>query len=96
MFIAFLLEGLGIYALILFANSPILFVLFSLGIFRLGRNFCAVPSNLHRHLWQEIRNRELRYALYGQEWPLCWSRWPTCLLLQREADRRLCRHRRSA
>jgi hypothetical protein len=47
-------------------QSDIVRAVFRTGILRLGRDFCVVPGNLHRHLRQEIRNRELRHALYGQ------------------------------
>src|SRR6266516_1679697 len=35
-------------------------------VLRLGRDLFAVPGDLHRHLRQEIRDHELRHALYGQ------------------------------
>jgi MFS transporter, OFA family, oxalate/formate antiporter len=45
MFIAFLLEGIGIYALMLFANSPMLFVLLSgLVFFAWGEIFALFPA----------------------------------------------------
>src|SRR5262249_13843520 len=34
------------------------------GVPRLGPDLRAVPCNLHRPLWQEVRDRQLRHALY--------------------------------
>ena len=36
------------------------------GLPRLGRDFCAVPGDLHRHLRQEVRGHQLRHALHRQ------------------------------
>jgi hypothetical protein len=33
---------------------------------RLGRDLFALSSDLHRHLWQEVRDDELRHALYSE------------------------------
>ena len=33
---------------------------------RLGRDLFALSSDLHRHLWQEVRDDELRHAVYGE------------------------------
>jgi OFA family oxalate/formate antiporter-like MFS transporter len=61
MFIAFLLEGLGIYALILFASSPILFVLFSgLVYFAWGEIFALFPATC-----TDIYGRKFATANYG-------------------------------
>jgi len=61
MFIAFLLEGLGIYALIQFANNPILFVLFSgLVFFAWGEIFALFPATC-----TDIYGRKFATANYG-------------------------------
>jgi OFA family oxalate/formate antiporter-like MFS transporter len=61
MFIAFLLEGLGIYALIMFASSPILFVLFSgLVYFAWGEIFALFPATC-----TDIYGRKFATANYG-------------------------------
>jgi MFS transporter, OFA family, oxalate/formate antiporter len=61
MFIAFLLEGLSIYALIQFASSPILFVLFSgLVFFAWGEIFALFPATC-----TDIYGRKFATANYG-------------------------------
>jgi MFS transporter, OFA family, oxalate/formate antiporter len=61
MFIAFLLEGIGIYALFLFANSPILFVLLSgLVYFAWGEIFALFPATC-----TDIFGRKFATANYG-------------------------------
>jgi MFS transporter, OFA family, oxalate/formate antiporter len=61
MFIAFLLEGFGIYALIQFANSPVLFVLFSgLVFFAWGEIFALFPATC-----TDIYGRKFATANYG-------------------------------
>ena len=67
MFIAFFLEGIGICALLYFAQQsgdvrdPV-----RSGVLRLGRDLLAVPGDLHRHLWPQIRDHELRHAVHRQ------------------------------
>ena len=84
MFIAFLLEGLGIYALILFANSPILFVLFSLVYFAWGEIFALFPATC-----TDIYGRKFATANYGMLYTARSGRSAgpagQRLLLQREA-----------
>jgi OFA family oxalate/formate antiporter-like MFS transporter len=61
MFIAFFLEGIGIYALLLFANSPILFVLLSgLVYFAWGEIFALFPATC-----TDIYGRKFATANYG-------------------------------
>ena len=61
MFIAFLLEGIGIYALFLFANSPMLFVLFSgLVYFAWGEIFALFPATC-----TDIYGRKFATANFG-------------------------------
>jgi MFS transporter, OFA family, oxalate/formate antiporter len=61
MFIAFLMEGIGIYALFLFASSPILFVLFSgLVYFAWGEIFALFPATC-----TDIYGRRFATANYG-------------------------------
>ena len=61
MFIAFLLEGIGIYALFLFANSPMLFVLLSgLVYFAWGEIFALFPATC-----TDIFGRKFATANYG-------------------------------
>ncbi len=61
MFIAFFLEGIGIYALFLFANSPILFVLLSgLVYFAWGEIFALFPAAC-----TDIYGRKFATANYG-------------------------------
>jgi len=61
MFIAFLLEGIGIYALLLFANSPILFVLLSgLVFFAWGEIFALFPATC-----TDIYGRKFATTNYG-------------------------------
>ena len=67
MFIAFFVEGLGIYALLYFADNPVLFVILSgMVFFAWGEIYSLFSSDLHRHLRQEVRDDELRHALYGE------------------------------
>ena len=59
MFIAFFVEGLGIYALLYFADNPVLFVILSgMVFFAWGEIYSLFSSDLHRHLWQEVRDDE--------------------------------------
>jgi MFS transporter, OFA family, oxalate/formate antiporter len=61
MFIAFLLEGIGIFALGLFAHSPVLFVLFSgLVFFAWGEIFALFPATC-----TDIYGRKFATANYG-------------------------------
>ena len=61
MFIAFFLEGIGIYALLLFANSPMLFVLLSgLVYFAWGEIFALFPATC-----TDIYGRKFATANYG-------------------------------
>ncbi|MGA7388648.1 MAG: oxalate/formate MFS antiporter [Pseudolabrys sp.] len=61
MFIAFFLEGIGIYALLLFANSPMLFVLLSgLVYFAWGEIFALFPATC-----TDIYGRNFATANYG-------------------------------
>ncbi len=61
MFIAFLLEGIGIYALVLCANSPTLFVLLSgLVFFAWGEIFALFPATC-----TDIYGRKFATANYG-------------------------------
>jgi OFA family oxalate/formate antiporter-like MFS transporter len=61
MFIAFLLEGIGIFALGLFANSPVLFVLLSgLVFFAWGEIFALFPATC-----TDIYGRKFATANYG-------------------------------
>ena len=61
MFIAFLLEGLGIYALVLCAHSPMLFVLLSgLVFFAWGEIFALFPATC-----TDIYGRKFATANYG-------------------------------
>ena len=61
MFIAFLLEGIGIYALLLFANSPMLFVLLSgLVFFAWGEIFALFPATC-----TDIYGRKFATTNYG-------------------------------
>ena len=80
MFIAFLLEGIGIYALLYFGTDPVMFVILSgAGVLRVGRDLLAVPGDLHRPLRAEIRNHELRNALHGERHGgAAGAAWPTC------------------
>jgi MFS transporter, OFA family, oxalate/formate antiporter len=96
MFIAFLLEGLGIYALILsvrycsccfqdWYTSP------GARFLRCSRQ--PAPTSTAGNSQPRITACSIR----PREWPLCWCRWPTCLLPQPEAGPRSLRwHRRSA
>lgn len=47
MFIAFLLEGIGVWALYVYGQNPLGFVLLS-GFLRLGRDLQPLSSDLHR------------------------------------------------
>lgn len=61
MFIAFLLEGISIYAMLLFANSPILFVLLSgLVYFAWGEIFALFPATC-----TDIYGRKFASTNYG-------------------------------
>ena len=61
MFIAFFLEGIGIYTLLLFANSPMLFVLLSgLVYFAWGEIFALFPATC-----TDIYGRNFATANYG-------------------------------
>jgi OFA family oxalate/formate antiporter-like MFS transporter len=61
MFIAFALEGIGIYALIAFAGDPLLFVLFSgLVYFAWGEIFALFPATC-----TDIYGRKFATANYG-------------------------------
>ena len=67
MFIAFLLEGIGIYALLLFAANPVWFVFaIGRGVLRLGGDLLVVPGDLHRLVRTPIRHHELRHALHRE------------------------------
>ena len=67
MFIAFMLEGIGIYALLHFATDPLLFVILSgVVFFAWGEIYIAVPGDMHRHLWPQIRHHELRLVVHGE------------------------------
>ena len=66
MFIAFFVEGLGIYAFLLRGQSGPVRGPVGHGVLRLGRDLFALSSDLHRHIWQEIRDNELWHALYGE------------------------------
>jgi MFS family permease len=61
MFIAFTLEGIGIYALFMFASDPVLFVLFSgLVYFAWGEIFALFPATC-----TDIYGRKFATANYG-------------------------------
>jgi OFA family oxalate/formate antiporter-like MFS transporter len=61
MFIAFALEGIGIYALLLFASNPVLFVMFSgLVYFAWGQIFALFPATC-----TDIYGRKFATANYG-------------------------------
>ena len=69
MFIAFLIEGVGIYALLLLAGNPIWFVILSgLVFFAWGEIYSLFPGDLHRSLREEVRDYELRDALHRQRY----------------------------
>ena len=71
MFIAFVLEGIGIYALLLLAGNPVWFVVLSGVVFvRLGRNLLVVSSDLRRHFWKTIRHHELRFVFTRRKAPV--------------------------
>ena len=66
MFIAFVLEGIGIYALLLLAENPVWFVVLSGVVFFAWGEIYRCFRDLHRHLWKTIRHHELRAALHGE------------------------------
>ena len=70
MFIAFGMEGVGIWALyMLRPRSGLVRDPFGLRVLRLGRDLFAVPVDLHRYVRREIRHHQCRPALYGQRAP---------------------------
>jgi hypothetical protein len=67
MFIAFLLEGIRhLRAVLVREQSNIVRAVVGTGLLRLGRDLCALPGNLYRHLWPQVRDCKLWHALYGQ------------------------------
>ena len=67
MFIAFLLEGIGIFALLYFGTDPVLFVILSgLVFFAWGEIYSLFPATWHRPLREEVRDDELRDAVHGE------------------------------
>ena len=79
MFIAFLMEGIGIYALLWFASNPTMFVLLS--------GWCSSPGAKYlpcsqQRAWTSMargsRRRITVCSIRRRELPLSWSRWATC------------------
>ena len=67
MFIAFLLEGIGIYALLLMAGNPIWFVVLSgVVFFAWGEIYSLFPATCTDIYGRTIRHHELRHALHGE------------------------------
>ena len=90
MFIAFGIEGIGIWALYMLGHDPVWFVMLSgHGVLRLGRDLFSVPLDLHRHLRREIRHHQCRPALYRQRHrgPAGAGRRITCSNLPASWDR---------
>ena len=78
MFIAFLFEGLGIYALLLFASNPIWFVVLSgLVFFAWGEIYSLFPATC-----ADLYGRKFATANYGMLYTAkgtaarCSFRWP--------------------
>ena len=67
MFVAFLLEGAGIFALIAFATSPVAVRgAVGTGVLRLGRDLLVVPRHQRRHVRPPLRRHQLRHVVYRQ------------------------------
>ena len=67
MFIAFLIEGIGIYALLMFAGHPVLFVILSgLVFFAWGEIYSLFPATCTDIYGSEVRDHELRHALHSE------------------------------
>ena len=79
MFIAFMLEGIGIYALLHFANDPFLFVILSgLVFFAWGEIYSLFPATC-----TDIYGRKFATTNYGilytaKGTAALWFRWATC------------------
>ena len=77
MFIAFMIEGLGIYALHKLGHDPVWFVVLSgLVFFAWGRDLQSVSGLLHRYFWGQVRVHQCGPALHRQgnrrtSGPLC-------------------------
>jgi len=66
MFIAFMLEGIGIYALLQFATDPFMFVVLSgLVFFAWGEIYSLFPATC-KHLWPQVCHHELRPVVHGE------------------------------
>ena len=67
MFIAFRMEGIGIYMLYLWGQDPVWFVLLSgFVFFAWGEIYSPLPLDLHGHFRFEVRGDQCRPALHGQ------------------------------
>ena len=67
MFIAFGMEGVGIWALYMFGQDPIWFVMLSgFVFFAWGEIYSPVPLDLHGYVRRKIRNHQCRPALHRQ------------------------------
>ena len=76
MFIAFLIEGIGIYALLMFAHDPVSFVILSgLVFFAWGEIYSLFPATVHGPLRPEVRDRRITACSTPRRArPRCWCR----------------------
>ena len=78
MFVAFLIEGIGIYALLSFAANPVAFVILSgLVFFAWGEIYSLFPATCTDAMAGSSRRRTTACRTPRKAPRLCWSRSPT-------------------